>query len=360
MGLFRKNPNEKLYPGGKKHFTEVIKNRGRGDLLFWKQPEEDFNTNSTLVVMPGEQAIFINKGQVEQVFTSGTYKLTTKNYPFISRLVNAFSGGVSRFNCVVYFVKSSQSMEIRWGTDSPIQVRDKLLGIATKLKARGAYRVEIKDAVKFLQKIVGANRIAFEKDDLDAFFVSEFQGKIKTLIAKAIENSQAEILGIDSRLEELSQAIHSEVSEILTDYGLNCITFAVSAIDLVDDALRRKYDEIGMEGIEKIRNAQADKAVFGVLGEDWQRQKSVEIMQTAVEKQGATGIHTVGMGLGMGVAMAENFGGMAKQMFSPDKKQEKQEEDYVEKLANLKKMMEMGLIEPNDYEQKKKEILSKI
>lgn len=68
MALFGRNPNESAYVGGKKHWTDVIKNSGSGELLIWRQPEEDFNINSTLVVMPGEEAIFIKGGTVEQVF----------------------------------------------------------------------------------------------------------------------------------------------------------------------------------------------------------------------------------------------------------------------------------------------------
>ena len=47
MALFGKNPNEVAYTGGKKHWADVIKNTGPGELLIWRQPEEDFNTNST-------------------------------------------------------------------------------------------------------------------------------------------------------------------------------------------------------------------------------------------------------------------------------------------------------------------------
>ncbi len=50
MDLFSKNPNEELYTGGKKHFADVIKNTGPGELLIWLNGEEDFNTNSTLIV----------------------------------------------------------------------------------------------------------------------------------------------------------------------------------------------------------------------------------------------------------------------------------------------------------------------
>lgn len=36
MGLFNnKNPNETAYQGGKKHWTDVIKNSSPGDLLIW-------------------------------------------------------------------------------------------------------------------------------------------------------------------------------------------------------------------------------------------------------------------------------------------------------------------------------------
>ena len=157
MALFNKNPNEAAFFGGKKHWADVIKNTGPGDLLIWRQPEEDFNTNSTLIVMPGEEAIFVKGGNVEQIFEDGTYKLSTENYPFISRLRNAFTGGISTFNCVVYFVRKAHSVEIRWGTDSPIQVRDKLLGIATKLKARGSYKIQIGNPAKFLEKLIGSN-----------------------------------------------------------------------------------------------------------------------------------------------------------------------------------------------------------
>ena len=94
MGLFNKNPNETAYAGGTKHFTDVIKNTGPSEALIWRQPEEDFNENSTLIVMPGEKAIFIKGGTIEQVFDNGTYKLSTENYPFISRLRNVFTGGI--------------------------------------------------------------------------------------------------------------------------------------------------------------------------------------------------------------------------------------------------------------------------
>ena len=389
MGLFSRNSNEAAYVGGKKHWADVIKNSGPGELLIWRQPEEDFNTNSTLIVNPGEEAIFIKGGTVEQVFENGTYKLSTENYPFISRLRNAFTGGISTFNCVVYFVRKAHSVEIRWGTDSPIQVRDKMLGIATRLKARGSYKVQIDNSVKFLEKLVGNNIPMQLQEELSKYFISEFQSKIKSVIARAVNESNTELLGIDARLDELSNTIQPFMQEILNDYGLKCVSFVVSSIDIDDDELRRRYDEIGMDTIEKMRNAQADKAVIGVLGDDWARLQASKILGDLANNQGAGGVAASGAGLGMGIGAGSVFGSMAQQMFAPmnnafpQQGQQQQimtntssgrftqksaeqsatsstSEDPVETLVKLKKMLDAGLISKEKYEAKVDEVLSRM
>ena len=390
MALFRKNPNETAYTEGKKHWADVIKNSGPGELLIWRQPEEDFNTNSTLIVMPGEEAIFIKGGTVEQTFDNGTYKLSTENYPFISRLRNAFTGGVSTFNCVVYFVRKAHSVEIRWGTDSPIQVRDKMLGIATKLRARGAYKVQIGDPVKFLEKLIGNNVFYQTQEELNKYFINEFQSKIKSVIARAINESDTEILGIDSRLDELSDTIEPFMQEILDDYGLKCVKFTVAAVDIDDDELRRRYDEIGIDAIAKMRNAQADKAVMGILGDDWGKQQAANILGNLSMNPGAGGVAAAGAGMGMGMAAGGAFGSMAQQMFAPMSSstpvQQPQpfqqapsgrfssppqpnntqtppspsQEDPMEVLGKLKRMLDAGLIEQAEYDAKKAEILSRM
>ena len=389
MGLFSRNSNEAAYVGGKKHWADVIKNSGPGELLIWRQPEEDFNTNSTLIVNPGEEAIFIKGGTVEQVFENGTYKLSTENYPFISRLRNAFTGGISTFNCVVYFVRKAHSVEIRWGTDSPIQVRDKMLGIATRLKARGSYKVQIDNSVKFLEKLVGNNIPMQLQEELSKYFISEFQSKIKSVIARAVNESNTELLGIDARLDELSNTIQPFMQEILNDYGLKCVSFVVSSIDIDDDELRLRYDEIGMDTIEKMRNAQADKAVIGVLGDDWARLQASKILGDLANNQGAGGVAASGAGLGMGIGAGSVFGSMAQQMFAPmnnafpQQGQQQQimtntssgrftqksaeqsatsstSEDPVETLVKLKKMLDAGLISKEKYEAKVDEVLSRM
>lgn len=385
MALFGKNPNEVAYTGGKKHWADVIKNTGPGELLIWRQPEEDFNTNSTLIVMPGEEAIFIKGGNIEEVFGNGTYKLSTENYPFISRLRNAFTGGISTFNCVVYFVRKADSQEIRWGTETPIQVRDKVWGIRTDARVRGAYKVRIENPAKLLEKLIGNNVPYQFQEELNKYFESEFQGKIKSAISKFLNGLEQELIGIDAYMDELSEQIEPYIDEVVQDYGLKCVKFSLAGLD-IDNS---KYDEIDQSqiaSISKVKLAQGDKGVMDVLGEDWGRQQAANILGDLARNPGAGGVGAMGAGMGMGVAAGSVFGNMANQMFAPMNQQAPQQptqpsqptpsgrfapkgsgaaqpstqspaEDPMETLGKLKKMLDAGLIEQAEYDAKKAEVL---
>lgn len=348
MTLF-KNPNETAYVGGRKHWTDVIKNTGNGEYLIWRQPEEDFNTNSTLVVMPGEAAIFVKSGVIEQVFQQeGTYKLSTNNYPFISRLRNAFSGGISTFNCVVYFVRKAHSVEILWGTDSPIQVRDKVLDVATKIRARGSYKVQVDNPEVFLEKLIGNNVIFQTQQELNKYFIQEFQSKVKSILARILNETESELLGIDTRLDELSQSLQPHMQQIISEYGLKCVKFVVSAIDIEDDVLRRRYDEIGMEALERRKMANVNKEVIGILGNDWGRVQDMEIQRTYAKNSKLTGVVAGGaMGLfGTGGQQSAQLQGNTKTI--------------AERLKELNELFELGYITQEDFDKKKEAILAEV
>lgn len=414
MSLFKKNSNEKAYPMGRKNFTDVIKNSGVGDLLIWRQPEEDFNDNSTLVVMPGEAAVFIKGGIIEQVFENGTYKLSTDNYPFLSRLRNSLSGGVSVYNCVIYFIKTSISREIGWGTSSPIKVRDKILGIPTDLKANGAYKVRVSQFGKFIEKLVGNNITQMTPDDLDNYFFNEFQSAIRTVIAQAIDDSQKELLGIDMRLKEISDLVKPYLQQIFDGYGLACVNFSVAEIIIDDNELRSRYEKVNVDMYEQdrqgemtakntvrqgtaeaevayqkglaearvlIEQGKAQGEVMQILGQRWGKQQAATILRDLANNQAAGGVANMGAGLGLGMASASVFGGMAQQMLDPINEPSPQPEigvpsgrfkqqsddaaadsgnDPVQTLQKLKQMLDLGLIDQAEYDAKKAEILKRL
>lgn len=305
MGLFQKNPNEAFYAGGQKHFADVIKNTSPGDTLIWLNKEEDFNTNSTLIVAESEEALFFQDGVIEAVFTGGKYILETGNYPFISRLRNMRTGGISTFNCKVYFVNKVHSMEILWGTDTPIQVRDPIQGIATSVMARGAYRVQVQDSKKFLLKMVGNSTGYMVEDDLKLFFRNQFSQHIKSTIGKYIKNSGEEILGICSEQDMLAEKISEPVAEAFEEYGIRLIQFSVSGLDIPENDPNRAVLEA----------AYARRRQQEILGISWQQQESATVLHEMARNPGTGNMAGFGIGMGMGVAAGNAFGTMAQGMF---------------------------------------------
>lgn len=388
MSFFKnKNPNESLYPGGKKHITDIIKNTGNPEYLLWRQPEEDFNNNSTLIVMPGEEAIFVNGGNIENVFSNGSYVLNTNNYPFISRLRNFFSGGISKFNCVIYFFKKSSSMEIYWGTDTPIQVRDPVFQIACDVQARGAYKIEIEDSAKFLTKLIGSNKHFATQPDLIKFFRSEFAMHIKSNIAKAIRNSGDELIGINAHQDVIAAELAKCVASIFQDYGISLQSFSIESIDVVDN-----------ENRQKLEDAISSKGVFGILGDNWDKQKQYELMKDITSNPASSSAMNsfmgMGAGLGMGFGVGGAFGNMAGGAFSPSQNgsgfangsatenplerlnspnqvqqnsspatsnnNASSENESIKTLKMLKTMLDEGLITEEAYTQKMNDILNNI
>lgn len=370
MSLFR-NPNESNYQGGKKHILESLKNTGPAGVLVWKQPEEDFNTQSVLTVNPGEEAVFVKNGEIVHVFGSGRHVLTTENYAFLSRLRNMLSGGISTFNCFVYFVRKTDTQEILWGTASPIQLRDPVQGIATSIKAHGSYKIMVEDSVKFITKLIGSNLSQLKPGDLDRYFSNQFQQSIKATIAKGLKDSKEELLGICAELDTFANKITPLVSNMLAKYGLKLQNFSISAMDIPEDDPNRQL----LEG------AFARKREFDVMGEGYQQIKGMEIMRemagNTTSGDGAVGsMASVGMGVGMGMAAGGAFGQMAGNMFNgmnnnPNAQQAgaaagatgaamgaATSEDPFVKLTKLKQMLDAGLISQQEYDAVKQQVLS--
>ncbi|WP_010676890.1 SPFH domain-containing protein [Bacillus timonensis] len=282
----------------------VIKNDGPGDVLAWKFHGEDFNNGTQLIVAESEEALFYKDGVIEQTFDGGKYTLQTSNYPFISRFRNMFSGGTSAFHCKVYFINKVHKLELFWGTDSPIQLRDPVYKLQTKIKARGSYSIQIKDSKKFLLKLIGNNIQYFTTEEINSYFRSAFLQFIKDEIARTIRDSGREILDIATEKETIAAKLFNSLEEVLDEYGVTLVNFYISAIDIPDDDPNRL----------KLEEAYANRAVMGILGDNWQAQQSVDIMKGMVTNEGAGGIAAAGAAMGMGFSSLPLMGGMTNEV----------------------------------------------
>lgn len=196
-------------------------------------------------------------------------------------------------------------------------------------------------------------------------------------------------MGIEARIDEFADSVSPYIEAVFDEYGIKLIKFIIAALDIDDDELRRKYDEIGMDAIAKARGAQADKAVMGILGDDWARQQAANILGSLANNPGAGGVAAAGAGMGMGLGAGGAFGSMAQEMFAPfnrpqqqppqqpfapasgsrfrqsDDTQQNTAENVPGKkpsevLTELKTLLDNGLIEQAEYDSVKADILKKM
>ena len=285
---------------------KVIKNEGPADALFWKHRGEDFLAGSQLIVSEKEEALFCRGGVVYEVFQAGRYTLSTQNYPFITSFLKMFTGGVSAFNCKVYYVNKTDNLELNWGTASPIQVTDPVWKLQVNVRGYGSYTVRVKDSKKFYLKFVTLNADWLGRDVLEDNFRTVFQQKISTCIAKALRESNEELIAVSERVDSLAQTIKPILAPVLDEYGLALVNFYLGALEIPSDDPAR----------QQIQKARAKKAEMNLLGDDWQRAQNVEILKDAVNNPGMGAVNALGIGLGMAPALGGVIGNNAQQMMS--------------------------------------------
>lgn len=340
MGLFKKKSS-----GNDEQYSSVVKNSGAAGLLIWRYPEETFKVNTPLIVMPGEQALFIKNGEIVQAFDNGSYTLSPEEYSFIRRLLNKLTGKVYTFDCVVYFVNAADTRELLWGTQTPIQVRDRVYGIRTDVKARGAYKIRITEPAAFLKRLVGSNVDYRDDEVLDDYFAEEFQGKIKAAVSGLLNSLERELIGIDEYADELSQKIKPRIDEAVGEYGLSCVSFSISGLD-VDISKYDAIDESQMSAVAAEKKAQGDRRAMDILGDGWEKQQSAELLAELVKGAPAE------------IAASGTAVGLAR-MISPETRAA-EKPDVAVTLTKLKELFDAGLITESEYAAKKAQILERI
>lgn len=275
---------------------DVIKYEGSNDVFVWKFPGEDFNTLSQLVVHESQEAIFFKDGKALDSFGAGKYTLHTQNIPLIRRLVNLPFSGESPFHCEVYFINKVVSMDVLWGTSSPIPVQDALYKIIIPVRANGQFAIKVNDSKKLLIKLVGTIE-QFDQQTVKRYFKGILLTNIKDYIATQFVQKQVSFLEIHSHLKEISNGIQNQLAQEFFEYGIELVNFNVNEITPPDDD----------PSYSQLKNALAKKAEMSVMGYDYQQERTFDILDRAAANEGmASDIMGVGLGFGMGT----NLGGM--------------------------------------------------
>lgn len=280
---------------------DVLKWDDPGDQLAWKHPNKELSTSTQLIVNESQEALFFVGGQRTDTFTAGRHTLSSNNIPILGKLLNLPFGGDSPFAAEVWFVNRVISLDIKWGTRSPIQLEDPQYGVVIPVRAYGQFGIQIDDAGKFITKLVGANS-SFDQSSLQAHFQGILMAQLKTAIASAIIKGSIGILAIATEVMNLSKLVEAEVAPEFADYGVAMKAFRIIAINVPEED----------KSFQMLKRAKADAARRKIEGITYQQERTFNVMEAAAGNEGGPigAFVGAGMGIGMGVGLGAQAGQM--------------------------------------------------
>ena len=237
--------------------VSVIKYEGDNDTFVWKHPIEDFNLGSQLIVHESQEAIFFLNGQALDTFGPGRHTLETESLPILKKIQDLPTGKQNPFHAEVYFINKTVQMSIPWGTPDRVRFVDPETGAPIDIGASGEMNLQVSDGRKLLIKLVGTTSgISWgtDKDNAKEHYMNDrlvqrdsfahslrmyFKPLIRTMVrsnlAQIIKREKIDILEIDERLDDLSNALREKLLAGFEEYGLTIPQFYVTNISLPDD-----------------------------------------------------------------------------------------------------------------------------
>ena len=238
-----------------------------------------------LTVREGQTAIFVNEGQLADVFQPGRYELQTSNMPIMTALQSWKFGFNSPFKADVYFVNMTQFLDRKWGTANPVMMRDTEFGMI-RLRAFGIYSFRVTDPATFLKEVFGTASL---------YSTDGVEGQIKrTLVSglsDAIAESKIPALDLAANYDELGNYAMQVINPKLAGLGLQLVSFVIENISLPEE-------------VEKAMDRRTSMGVVGDLNRYTQYQ-AAEAMREAANNPGGTA--GAGVGMGAGMAMGQMF-----------------------------------------------------
>lgn len=327
----------------KKQFIDVIQwNEETEGVLSYRYPMQDFEIQSgaMLTVRESQMAMFVNEGQIADVFGPGLHKLTTQTLPLLTNLKNWDKLFASPFKSDVYFFSTRVQTGRKWGTPQAITVRDKDFDMI-RLRAFGMYSYRVADPRKFFTELSGT-REAYTRDDVE----DQLRGIMMSSMASSLGASQLPFLDMAANQALMAQQVKGDLVNAFGRYGIGLDEFNIASVNLPDE-LQKALDErisAGMKG-----GMSADKMA------GFTKYQVASSIPLAAQNEG--GLAGLGAGLASGVMFGQT---MAQGMNTATAPQQPAEEPVEARLEKLKGLLDKGLISAADYDTAKAELLKKL
>ncbi len=238
-----------------------------------------------LTVRESQVAIFVNEGQLADIFVPGRYELQTSNMPILTKLKSWKYGFNSPFKSDVYFVNTKQFLDRKWGTANPVMMRDQDFGMI-RLRGFGSYSFRVTDPQAFLQECFGTGK-TYRVSDIE----EQIKRQVVSSLSDAIAESHIPALDLAANYEELGDHTRQAINGRIAQLGVQVMTFIVENLSLPED-------------VEKAMDRRTSMGVVGDLNQYTQFQAAEAMRESAGQSGGMAG---AGIGMGAGMAMGQMF-----------------------------------------------------
>lgn len=334
----------------KKQFIDVIEwNEGADGVLVWRYPFDgnEIQNGATLVVRESQMALFVNEGQVADVFGPGTHRLTTQTLPLLTNLKHWDKLFASPFKSDVYFFSTRQQLDLRWGTSQPITLRDKDFG-AVRLRAFGNYALRLVDPRRFYTEVSGT-RPSYTVADLDG----QVRGLLLQHLSEAVAQSGIPFLDLAANQQAFAKVLATGLEPWLAPIGLKLEALTVQNVSLPEELQRVLDQKIGM----------------GMVGQNmgqfmqYQAAQALPTMAAGTGQGGGVVADAAGLGAGLalGQAMAQSIQqGLQPLTGAPQGTPALTPDDIVATLEKLGALRDKGILTEDEFSAKKAELLRKL
>ena len=259
----------------------------------------DFRIGSQLIVRESQSAVFVRDGQTLDTFQAGRHTISTANVPLLTDLIGKAFGNRTPFTAEVFFVSLREFLNLGWGTQQPVIVRDPEFGAAA-LQGFGTYSIQVSNPQMFIAKIVGAGA---------RYRTKEIEGMLRGVILEKLQDVLGElelsVLDLAGMTEEIRAAVRAKAAEVFEQWGVSLKAMVINSLKPAPNQLE-VLAEMGLVSAGRVQGFQAVQTAKATL---------------EAAKQPGGGMAGMGAGLGAGMAIAQQ---MAQSMTGAQKEKEQQ------------------------------------
>lgn len=359
-------------------------NNGRGEN--YKGSDNIISNGSKILVPEGTALITMQDGQITGLVTepggfiwqsddpnsrsffggngilSSTLGQTWERFKF---------GGQPGAQQTAFYVNIKEIPNNRFGTQSEIYWDDAFFGTQVGAITRGTYTLKIVDPILFVKNFVPAKYLqpgaepfdfADMNNDAGEQLFNEVVGSLSPAFSNYTNdpskgNRMSKIQGDQIGFAQSLSAAVEEAYQWKTDRGLEIAKVAILAIE---------YDEDTKALMSDVKKADA---LAGARGNSFMQQSVARGMQAAGENGGGAAMAFMGMGMNAAGGMMNGmqqpanpstyqpaFGAAAQAPQTPQAPEAPAEDPYA-KLAQLKQLLDQGVISQEDFDAAKNKIL---